>query len=146
MRAREFLKELATAPPGSVPGEEGQDVGKLTATIADLQKQVGELQKAALQQAEEPPAAPEPAVAQPAATAPTTAQGTVGTTTQPQTQQPATQAKPGTPMGQQPPAGQAQIPPEKVQQKTPPSVSQPSTITNMKIKQQLAQSQAGGTK
>jgi hypothetical protein len=149
MRAREFLKELATAPtapPGSTPGQEGQDIGKLTATITDLQKQVGELQKAALQQAEQPPAAPEPAVATPAVNTPTTAQGTVGTTTQPQTQQPATQVKPGTPMGQQPPAGQAQIPPEKVQQKTPPSVSQPSTITNMKIKQQLAQSQAGGTK
>jgi hypothetical protein len=143
MRAREFLKELAAAPPGSTPGEEGQDIGKLTATITDLQKQIGELQKAALQQAEEPP---KPAVAAPAVTAPTTTQGTVGTTTQPQTQQPATQVKPGTPMGQQPPAGQAQIPPEKIQQKTPPSVSQPSTMTNMKIKQQLAQSQAGGTK
>jgi hypothetical protein len=145
-RAREFLKELATAPPGSTPGAEGQDIGKLTATITDLQKQIGDLQKAALQQAEEPPAAPEPAVAAPAVTTPTTTQGTVGTTTQPQSPQPATQAKPGTPMGQQPPVGQAQIPPEKVQQKTPPSVSQPSTITNMKIKQQLAKSQAGGTK
>jgi hypothetical protein len=149
MRAREFLKELATAPtvpPGSAPGEEGQDIGKLTATIADLQKQVGDLQKAALQQAEEPPAAPEPAVAAPSQSTPKVAQGTVGTTTQPQTQQPATQVKPGTPMGQQPPVGQAPIAPEKVQQKTPPSVSQPSTITNMKIKQQLAKSQAGGTK
>lgn len=151
MRAREFLKELATAPtapPGSTPGEEGQDIGKLTATITDLQKQVGDLQKAALQQAEQPPAAPQPAVATPAQSAPKVAQGTVGTTAQaqPQTPVPATQAKPGTPMGQQPPVGQAQIPPEKIQQKTPPSVSQPSTITNMKIKQQLAKSQAGGTK
>lgn len=147
MRAREFLKELATAPtapPGSTPGEEGQDIGKLTATITDLQKQVGELQKAALQQAEQPAVSPEPATAQPAQAAPTVAQGTVGTTTQ--LQQPATQVKPGTPMGQQPPAGQAPITPATAQQKTPPSVSQPSNITNMKIKQQLAKSQAGGTK
>jgi len=147
MRAREFLKELATAPtapPGATPGKEGQDIGKLTATITDLQKQVGELQKAALQQAEQPSAAPEPAVAAPAVTTPTTTQGTVGTTTQPQT--PATQAKPGTPMGQQPPAGQAPIASATAQQKTPPAVSQPSNITNMKIKQQLAKSQAGGTK
>ena len=154
MRAREFLKELATAPtappgsvpPGSAPGKEGQDIGKLTATIADLQKQVGDLQKAALQQSEEPPAAPEPAVAAPTQPAPKVAQGTVGTTTQPQVQQPATQVKPGTPMGQQPPAGQAPIAPATAQQKAPPSVSQPSNITNMKIKQQLAKSQAGGTK
>jgi hypothetical protein len=47
-------------------------------------------------------------------------------------------------MGQQPPAGQAPVAP--AQQKTPPAVSQPSNITNMKIKQQLAKSQAGGTK
>jgi type II secretory pathway component PulC len=49
-------------------------------------------------------------------------------------------------MGQQPPAGQAPVAPATTQQKTPPAVSQPSNITNMKIKQQLAKSQAGGTK
>jgi hypothetical protein len=145
MRAREFLKELATAPPGATPGEEGQDIGKLTATIADLQKQVGDLQKAALQQAEQPAVAPEPATTQSAQATPKIAQGTVGTTTQP-TQQPATQAKPGTPMGQQAPAGQAPVAPATTQPKTPPAVSQPANITNMKIKQQLAKSQAGGTK
>lgn len=145
MRAREFVREQApTTPPGTVPGNsqsaEPQDVGKLTATINDLQKQVGELQKAALQQAETPVSTPTPV-----STAPTTTQGTVGTTVQPQTQQPATQVKSGTPMGQQPPAGQAEIKPT-TPVKTPPAVSQPSQITNMKIKQQMAQNQSGGTK
>lgn len=149
MRAREFVKEAfaPTTPPGSVPGEEGQDIGKLTATIDDLQKQVGELQKAALQQAEQPDVK-QPPVATPEAPSntavPKTAQGTVGTGTQPQVpaQVPATQTKPGTPMGQQPPAGQAQIAPATAQQKKPPAVSEPSNITNMKIKQQLVKSQA----
>ena len=47
--------------PGQTPGKEGQDVGKLTASISALQKQVADLQKAALQQTSQ-------AVAKPAAT------------------------------------------------------------------------------
>lgn len=150
MRSREFVREATlTTPPGTMPGEEGKDIGKLTATITDLQKQVGELQKAALQQAQQsaPAATPAPS---PVDATPKVAQGTVGSSAQPQVQQPATQVKPGTPMGQQPPAGQAVIKPAvaipQVPPKTPPAVSQPSQITNMKIKQQLAKSQAGGTK
>lgn len=149
MRSREFVREQFA--PGQTPGAEGQDIGKLTATITDLQKQVSELQKAALQQSEPPPITPAP-TSTPASddATPKIPQGTVGTTTQSQIQQPATQVKPGTPMGQQPPAGQAVIKPVTGQSaipvKTPPSVSQPSQITNMKIKQQLATNQAGGTK
>ena len=153
MRSREFVREAAplTTPPGSAPGQtpgkEGQDIGKLTATIADLQKQVGELQKAALQQAEQPkPAEP----SQPTANVstlqsqPKTMQGTVGSSTQ--SQQPSTAIKQGAPMGQEPAVGQAQIKPDVQPQKTPPAVSQPSQLTTMKIKQQMAKSQAGGTR
>ena len=153
MRSREFVREAAplTTPPGSAPGQtpgkEGQDIGKLTATIADLQKQVGELQKAALQQAEQPkpaePAQPAVNISTPQAQ-PKTAQGTVGSSTQPQ--QTTATAKPGTPMGQEPAAGQATKPAVNPPKKTPPAVSQPSQMTTMKIKQQLAKSQAGGTR
>lgn len=171
MKIRELVLEAAplvpgqtppTAPkpnvaPGGTPGEEGQDVGKLTASISALQKQVADLQKAALQQstqqAPEKPAAPPPPGE---AGQQQTPKGTVAPAAQApqqqaqQQQQPAAGQKPplgqpqGVPMGQ-PPAGQPA--PAKPAPATPaPGVSQPPAITAMKIKQAVAQNQAGGTK
>jgi hypothetical protein len=140
MRFREFFKEnipTATAP-GSAPGKEAQDIGKLTATIQSLQKQVTDLQKASLQKSAELKKNPEPAgQAQ-------TAKGTTGSSTAPGQAQPASQANPmmdmlkkmlGTQQG-----GATQTPSA---QKTP--MGQSSQVTDMKIQQQLAKTQGQGT-
>lgn len=138
--------------PGQTPGKEGQDVGKLTASISALQKQVADLQKAALQQAtaQEAPAknAPPPGEAG-QAQAP---KGTVAPAAQQQQQQPVAGQKPplgqpqGVPMGQPPAVQPATAPAKPAPQQPAPGVSQPPSITNMKIKQAVAQNQSGGTK
>jgi hypothetical protein len=143
-----------TAAPGETPGQEGQDIGKLTATVTALQKQVQDLQKAALQTtaAQQQQAKPGQAGQQ------QQAQGTVGSSTGNQTplgnpqakpmgQQPAQQAQ-QSPQGQQPQQGQqpaAQQPAKTPPQPIAPGVNQPPQITNMKIKQDLSQKQGGGS-
>ena len=139
--------------PGQTPGKEGQDVGKLTASISALQKQVAELQKAALQQTSQavdtkPAATPAPGEAG-QAQAP---KGTVAPAAQAQQQQPPQQApgqKPplgqpkGVPMGQEP-AKTSPASPVAANATPAPGVSQPPAITNMKIKQSMLQNQSGG--
>ena len=140
MRIREVIREAAlTTPPGQAPGQtpgkEGQDIGKLTATIDSLQKQIADLQKAALQQADaQTQGAP----------------GEAGQAQQQQQQQVVAQT-PGKqqaqPIGQEPVPGTPTIKPaQKTVTKAPPGVSQPPQITNLKIKQSLAKTQGGGTK
>jgi hypothetical protein len=161
MRIKDLILEnTPIAPAGQAPGqtsgEEGQDIGKLTASISSLQKQIADLQKAALQQTSQ-------AVVKPAATP---APGEAGQAQAPkgtiapavQSQQPAQQTQQQAP-GQKPPLGQPNgVPmgqePAKTSQASPvaagatpaPGVSQSPSITNMKIKQSMLQNQSGGTK
>jgi hypothetical protein len=154
MRIKEVLKEADLAPatgvvPGQAPGQEGQDIGKLTASISALQKQIQDLQKASLQQSAstDPSTQVQNSQAQPKpgeAGQSQAAQGTVAPGQQ--TQAPAQPGRPapagglgqpnGVPMGQ-PPAANPVVKPAA-------GVNQPPQITNMKIKQQLAQNQGKG--
>jgi hypothetical protein len=133
--------------PRQTPGKEGQDVGKLTASISALQKQVADLQKAALQQSTQQ--ASEKPAAQPAPGEAGQQQAPKGTIAPAAQQAPQQQQQPVA--GQKPPLGQPQGVPMGQPAATPatpakpaPGVSQPSSITNMKIKQAVAQNQSGG--
>lgn len=148
MRAREFISELdtsGTAPiapqAGTLSSSQPQDTAKLSAMITGLQKQIQDLQKSALQTSA-------------AATAPTASSvpssaSSVGTTNN--------TLVPGQPDNSQntPPnsttqsAGGIVKPIPSVQGLTAnkavpvsvPGVNQTPQVTNMKIKQQLAQTQ-----
>lgn len=158
MRAKEFIVKEAITPtpstgvaPGQIPGDEGQDVGKLTATVTSLQKQIQDLQKAALQQssmnqpksAQIPPPAPKPGEGGQAQTM----KGTIGagqqtpTIAQGQAKTPLGQPN-GQPMGQAPVIQQAPNQPQTPKQA--PGVTQPPQITDLKIKQALSRNQGGG--
>lgn len=137
--------------PGQTPGKEGQDIGKLTATIADMQKKIANLQQAALQksatlnQPQQPVPGEASQVQQPKGTVGTgTGNGTLQQQSQ-QAQQPVAGQKPavGQPMGQQPAPGAPTIKPVQKPVQAP-GVTQPPQITDLKIKQDLARSQAGG--
>ena len=148
-----FVSEALTVPPGqdsAQPGQEPQEVGKLTATVSALQKQVADLQKAALQQsAAQQQAKPGEASQQQQPT------GTVGTG-----QSNGTVAQKGAPMGTtadgsmldmikklagvgQPPVKTAAQP--MGQKPQAPGVNQTPQMTNLKIKQDLAKSQGKST-
>lgn len=127
--------------PGQTPGKEGQDIGKLTATIADMEKKIANLQQAALQKSAvlDKTQQPVPGQAQ-------QPKGTVGTGVGSSTlQQQAPGQKPvvGQPMGATPATGAPVIKPVQKPVQAP-GVTQPPQITDLKIKQDLARSQAGG--
>lgn len=137
--------------PGQTPGKEGQDVGKLTASISALQKQVSDLQKAALQQTSQAVAKPTAPPAPGEAGQAQAPKGTVAPAAQRQqpTQQAPGQKPPlgqpnGVPMGQEP-AKTSQASPVAAGTAPAPGVSQAPSITNMKIKQSMLQNQGGGT-
>lgn len=153
MRAREFLSELDTtgstpSTPQTITSQPSgtQDTGKLTAMISGLQKQIQDLQKSALQTSAAT-TAPAGAVAQ---------QGSPASAINPP--QPAGQPAGQVPTAQvlgQPAATQNGVvgkPAGGVQGMTAPTgpannannapgVNQSPQVTNMKIKQQLAQNQ-----
>lgn len=159
MRFEELLGEAPIAPgrqatattnlaPGQEPGQEGKDIGKLTASVSALQKQVQDLQKAALQQAATQQAAPNPGEAGQAqqTKGPVGASQAGGTTDQ-------------KPAGAGQDAGMLDAikklagleKPDQPQKPAPKQmgmaqgVNQPPQITNLKIKQQLSKSQGSGT-
>jgi hypothetical protein len=149
MKIFEVIKEDAVpstpvAQPGqtaTTPDNGDPNIAKLTAGISDIQKQIKDLQKAALQQQQagqaQPVTPPQPKPGE--AGQAQAAKGTVGagsTTTQPQV---------GQPMGQ-PPVQQTQQPATTppTAQIQPPGVNRPPQVVNMKIKQQLAKN-AGQT-
>ena len=167
MRAKEFILKEESPTPGVVPTQSnnGQDSNKLTATVSSLQKQVQDLQKAALQQSAQPKngvttsiqqaaqsvksAIPQISAQQPPnqPNQPQLTKGTVGSSAQQQS--PATaQGQAKTPLGQ--PNGQLMgQKPVVPQQPNPvakqaPGVNQPPQITNLKIKQDLTKNQGGG--
>ena len=126
----------------------GPDVNKLSAMVTNLQKQVQDLQKSALQTSAQlkSPGAPTPQ--QPAQQpAPSTIKP-VGSTPAgqgDQTQQAGVQ-KPGqTPNQVTGTPSLAPTPKPAPNNQVVPGVNQPTQITNMKIKQQLAQNQGKGT-
>lgn len=156
MKVKELIHEAGvTASPAGRPGQPStpvapvdpktQDIGKLTATISSLQKQVQDLQKAAVQQSTVTQAQTKPGEAGQQQQS----VGTAGSTTQKVA--PAGQGgdvldaikklagvdKPGAPTT-------PKVPPEK-QIGQAPGVNQPPQVTNLKIKQQLAKSQGAGT-
>ena len=120
------------------------DVGKLTATVSSLQKQVADLQKAALQQttAQQQQRQQKPGEAGQAQQA----TGTQGTTTAP-AQKPAPEAgmldmiKKLAGVGQQ----QQAKPAAPQQQQQAPGVNQTPQMTALKIKQDLAKTQGKST-
>lgn len=150
-----FVSEALTTLPGQNPAQSGQpdqEVGKLTATVSDLQKQIADLQKAALQQAPAQQGQPKPGEAgqqqQPkapvgagqgngqlaptAGQAPAQAGGMLDMIKKLAGIQP--QQKPGQPMGQAP-----------TQQTQAPGVNQTPQMTALKIKQDLARTQGKST-
>ena len=158
MRAREFIFELDSTT-GTIPSSPQtigsqpsgtQDPGKLTAMISGLQKQVQDLQKSALQTSAATTSATASPTTGPAASTinpPVPAGGgtqppqTMGGTGQDAMTQNGVMGKPvGAVQGL---TGQNAPTPAPVN--TVPGVNQSPQVTNMKIKQQLAQNQGRGT-
>jgi hypothetical protein len=118
-------------------GGQTQDVNKLAAGISTLQKQIQDLQKAALQQ-QQTSAQPAQQTPQPKpgeAGQPQASKGTIGS---------ATPSQVGQPMGQQP-AQQTQTTQPVKPQIQAPGVNQPPQVTNLKIRQQLAKNVGQGS-
>ena len=158
-----ILKE-AIPTPGVVPTQNnnGQDVNKLTATVSSLQKQIQDLQKAALQQTAQTKIGSPTSIQQaaqpilgaiPQSSAqqllnqPQLTKGTVGSAAQQQS--PATaQGQAKTPVGQPngQPMGQKPVVPQQPNPvaKQTPGVNQSPQITNLNIKQALTKNQGGG--
>jgi hypothetical protein len=144
------IKDLFEQTPAPIQpsSTDTADVGKLTATVSSLQKQVSDLQKAALQQTSQSQQAQQQTKPGEAGQAQQIT-GTQGTTTAP-AQKPAQaggmldmikklagiqpQQKPGQPMGQAP-----------TQQTQAPGVNQTPQMTALKIKQDLARTQGKST-
>lgn len=151
MKIRDLIVEVGTAgsvvdPAKSTQSNQntGPDVNKLSSMVTNLQKQVQDLQKSALQTSAQikSPGAPTPQAQQPA---PSTIKP-VGSTAPGQNVQQAGNQTPGQTPNQV--AGTPSLAPAaKVtpNNQVVPGVNQPTQITNMKIKQQLAQNQGKGT-
>lgn len=160
MRVKELIQEAGVvATPTGRPGEpstpaapvdpKSQDIGKLTASISSLQKQVQDLQKAAVQQSTVTQAQSQP---QPgSAGQQQQAVGTTGSTTAPAAGQKPDQdagmldaIKKLAGVDKSASQTSTKVPAEK-QMGQAPGVNQPPQVTNLKIKQQLAKSQGAGT-
>lgn len=146
MRAKEFVKEDG-AFAGVSPSNPNQasSSAQLMASIQGLQKQIRELQKSSLQQSSQAPTTQQGAP-QPKPGEADQGQAAIGTVKPGQPAPNATQQPNGQqPNGQQP-VQQKFNQPQKFGQPAKanivaPVVGQPPAITQMKIKQQLAQTQ-----